>query len=204
MADLLGHKWMRGEVTKKEDFVAKYNPIMEQTLSKRDEDQEARDLDFSISQKWRGFKTGDAAIELDVNWATYNGRKFGPVISLRLGLQCITFTVLGEPLNIMKHLRDILEWYDEDADKKTLKLSKSAWKVKVVVHSHSQDFNNIHDEDDKKEEKASTDGPCALISAEMHEIEAGSKYLVSLVRKQGDGLVFAKESEKIKEMFKKT
>ena len=29
MADLLGHKWMRGEVIKKEDFAAKYNYIMD-------------------------------------------------------------------------------------------------------------------------------------------------------------------------------
>ena len=46
MADLLGHKWMRGEFTKKEDFAAKYNSIMERTLSKRDNGQEALNVDF--------------------------------------------------------------------------------------------------------------------------------------------------------------
>ena len=28
MADLIGHKWMRGQFTKIEDFAAKYNPVM--------------------------------------------------------------------------------------------------------------------------------------------------------------------------------
>ena len=142
MADLLGHKWMRGQFTKREDFAAKYDPIMERTLSKRDNGQEALNVDFQIAtagtrRGMRGDKIGDAAIELNDNWATSNDRKFGPVISLGLGLQCITFTVLGKPLEIMQHLRDTLDWYDnEDADKenRTLKLSKSSWKVQVVVH----------------------------------------------------------------------
>ena len=46
MADLLGHSWMRGEFTKKEDFAAKYNPIMERTLRKRDTGKEALNVDF--------------------------------------------------------------------------------------------------------------------------------------------------------------
>ena len=40
-------------------------------------------------------------------------------------------------------------------------------------------------------------GPGALIAGELHEIEPEAKYLVSLVRKEGDGLVFAQEAEAI-------
>ena len=91
----------------------------------------------------RGDKIGDAAIDLNKDWATSNGRKFGPVVSLGLGLQCTTFTVLGEPLSIMKHLRDTLNWYDndeEEKEKRTLKLSKSSWKVQVIAYH--QDNND--------------------------------------------------------------
>ena len=204
MTDLLGHKWMRGQFTKKDDFAAKYNPIMERTLSKRDNGQEALNVDFQIAEAgrrrgMRGNRGGDSSIDLNENWATSNGRKFGPVVSLGLGLQCTTFTVLGQPLKIMEHLRDTLDWYDEDdEDKQTLKLSKSAWKAQVVVHR--QDFN---DKGENEDESASHDGPGALISAEIHEIEMNSKYMISLVRKQGDGIVFAKEAYSIKQEFKK-
>ena len=46
MADLLGHAWMRGEFTKREDFAAKYNHIMERAIRRRDTGKEALNVDF--------------------------------------------------------------------------------------------------------------------------------------------------------------
>ena len=205
MTDLIGHKWMRGESTKKEDFAAKYNHVLQMKLQERDNGRPEYHVDYQIPKagrkKMRGMRIGDAAIVFDQNWATSNGRKFGPVVPLGLGLQCTTFTVLAEPLKIMEHLRDTLDWYDNDKDqkeKRTLKVSKSSWKVQVVVH-----HQDVNDEGEDEKEKATTDGPSALISAEIHEIEANSKYMISLLRKQGDGIVFAKEAHSIEQEFKK-
>ena len=75
-------------------------------------------------------RRGKSGVDIDEDWATSNGRQFGPVPSQGLGLQCTTFTVLGERLKIMENLRDTLAWYDDvDDTNATLKLSKSAWKV---------------------------------------------------------------------------
>ena len=46
----------------------------------------------------------------------------------------------------MENLRDTLAWYDDaDDTKATLKLSKSAWKVQVIVHRQEA---NENEEDD--------------------------------------------------------
>ena len=47
------------------------------------------------------------------------------------------------------------------------------------------------------------DGPSALITGELHEIEdASDRFIVSLVLKQGDSLVFMNTAKAIKERFK--
>lgn len=117
MADLLGHAWMRGQSTKREDFAEKYDHIMKRTLQTRDNGKEALNVDFQIAEAgrrrgMRGGETGDAAVVIDKNWATLQNRQFSPVVSLGLGLQCITFPVLGKSLDIMAHLRDLFAWYD--------------------------------------------------------------------------------------------
>ena len=84
----------------------------------------------------RGELVGDAAIVIDENWAKAGGRAFSPVESLDYGFQGIKFAVLGSPLEIMDHLKDLFAWYDGEKGEKdlTLKLSKSAWKVQVIAH----------------------------------------------------------------------
>lgn len=127
MADVLGHAWMRGEVATKADFVARFGPIMQGAISARDGGQEALDVDFQIATAGRRqAMRGVGATVIDANWA--KGREFRPVVPSRLGQQCATFTVLGEPLEIMGALRDLLGDYD-----KNVTLSKRGWRASCTA-----------------------------------------------------------------------
>ena len=142
-------------------------------------------IDFSVKpdRKWRGGPlTGEAAIKIDSTWE--KGRAFKPYKKPHAGRQHLKFMVIGSAINIMDRLKDIFMWYDgeETGVEKTLNLSKTAWKVSVVAYEQFTLDGMI---------SAEVDGLSALITGELHEIEDSTdRFLVSLVLKQGDSLVF--------------
>ena len=124
-------------------------------MQDRDNGHEALNVDFQIAdagkrKNMRGKATGDAAIVIDEAWATTEGREFRPVVPLNLGKQCITFTVLGQPIKLMGTLRDILAFHDKD-----MKLSKTAWKASGIVRLQdpAEDSQVEEGQEEAKDEK---------------------------------------------------
>lgn len=154
MADVLGHPWMRGEAATHQDFTAKFNHIMQRAVDTRDGGQEALDVDFQIAGAGRrqNMRGGGGKGDVDINKEWAMGREFRPVVPPRLGQQCTTFTVLGDPLEIMGALRDVLSGYSaKDAD---LTLSKRAWRATVTAKMKFEPME-IEGEDMLKESSSS-------------------------------------------------
>ena len=146
--------------------------------------------------------TGVAAIEINEEWAKADGqRAFKPYKRPHPGRHHLKFTVIGSAINIMAHLKHIFMWYDgeQTGEDETLSLSETAWKVSVVAYEQfeMEGLNQV-------ETKAEIEGLSALITGQLHEIEgATDRFLVSIVLKQGDSLVFMNTAKAIKEKFKK-
>lgn len=139
---------------------------------------------------------------IDEDWA--KGREFRSAVPARLGQQCTTFTVMGEPLETMGALRDLLMSYGK------VSISKNGWKMTCIAKKQEVKVSGDNEEESKESKQvASKDtdweapGPRAEIGAELYEIEKGKKYQISLTRKQGEGLIFAETAAGIQGEFAK-
>ena len=118
MVDLLGHKWMRGKFTTKDEFVQKWGKVMKRTVEAQANNAKAFDVDFCTVKgvRMRGMRTGDTAIDIDKAWAKAKGREFRPFEPLNKSRECTVFSVIGDSLEIMDHLVNLFNWYDGNKD----------------------------------------------------------------------------------------
>ena len=100
----------------------------------------------------------------------------------------------------MGALRDLLGDYD-----KNVTLSKRGWKASCTARLQASAVEGEEAKDAVMQEENNdgewATGPGAEIQAELHEIEADKKYLISLTRKAGEGLVFAQTAAGIRSKF---
>lgn len=181
---------------------------MEKAKADRIAEQEATGKDYSIpaSSGKANRRGGDTdAMVFDTDF--YTSHSFKPAVQQRIGEKSTQFMVNAKSLEVMTALYDLVKAEDPNAT-----VSNKSWKIKFEGKQMSEpikeeDFIIEQDPDEETKEepvKVNTE-PVVLASAqiavELHEIEDGSKYLVSFTRKAGSNLAFHNTYDKMHQQF---
>ena len=107
--------------------------------------------------------------------------------------------VNGAPLAIISQLYDIVGEIvgETDRDKK-IDISKNTWKL-TFTSTYCEEVKMEDDHDVNQTEKVG--GNTARMKLQMHELEEGSKYLVSATRLDGEGFAYFQTFNRIHDNF---
>jgi len=105
--------------------------------------------------------------------------------------------VNGDPINIIKYLYSLAHSFDNlvrvESDKEPVKISNHTWKLTFkMTYVDEIDQTQETEETENGEEVFDQKRPehITLMKLEMHEVDEGSKYMVSATRLHGSILAF--------------
>ena len=144
MADVLGHRWMRGEAASRDEFTERFGTIMQAAEADRKGEQDALDIDFQIASAGTRRQQGNrgaagAGVLLDAAFEA--GHAFAPAVAPR-GQLSTEFSVRGKALELMGLLYDLAFTIDENVT-----LSKRHWRLTFTGVMQTPTDDEIGDEE---------------------------------------------------------
>ena len=130
MADVLGHKWMRGEVITKQQFADHCSAFMEKAKADRIAEQSQTGVDYSIpasTSKANRRGGGEDAVTFDTEY--YMSHAFKAAPEQRLGEKSTQFLVNAKALDIMTGIYKFSQSEKTDKAEKVV-VSTNSWKIK--------------------------------------------------------------------------
>lgn len=142
MADVLGHKWMRGNTVTDAEFAHHCAEFMDKAKADRIAEQENTGVDYSIPASQGNRRGGDTAETFSFDTDFYTKHTFRSAVQQRLGEKSTQFLVNAKALDIMPVLLDLIKAEDEKVT-----ISDKSWKFKYEGKLMSVPSTEVEEEE---------------------------------------------------------